>query len=601
MAVVDDRVFWECNSDLNADNQINPDDAILFKALINYEQSEKKVSFADHFAMLIATGIIPTINISHLNPEIFNRLPECFNFDISEETNDNDIQIYDAFESYLKFKNKKDINVNDITNFINFLKSLQKQAIITFDVSQLKNIMLPTVATQEKIYYSVKDETGEFQTSAEAIPKVADGLVAYDDDVTANGTLIESSNDKFLISDPSVKTYYGWNGDTEPRSWKDTGLCKVYTRNENDLIEYSVIHPPVDIIRAHGSFDNVIPMGTPSVFNGKTISIDGDYVAVSWHYGSLGVVYIYKYDGAKDYDNIHEIHLVGDYTNGLPVIELKGTDLFVTNPQSLTSNIQLFNFGSVETYKIETPVTTLNVPSSSFKRVGFGSSLVCNDERTKLFVGHPNHHVNVEWKTDQYTTTQTDLFTGAVFVFQKTELTWGYKETIYPDITDYEDRSLASEMNLQYGYSLAYQNNNLFVGAPRAFQVDAERREGIVYALKYVSSNSTTEETSEYQLINEINYSDSSFDTTKITIGAWNFGMSVICNSDATIVYVLHNIPTQGTFVSFYTKNEQGIFTLNSENFYYSVTTNIVNGTLAITENDVTKAFAKSNLVKVLV
>ena len=47
MAVVDDRVFWECNSDLNADNQINPDDAILFKALINYEQSEKKVSFAD--------------------------------------------------------------------------------------------------------------------------------------------------------------------------------------------------------------------------------------------------------------------------------------------------------------------------------------------------------------------------------------------------------------------------------------------------------------------------------------------------------------------------------------------------------------------------
>ena len=55
MAVVDDRVFWECNSDLNADNQINPDDAILFKALINYEQSEKKVSFADHFNMLIET------------------------------------------------------------------------------------------------------------------------------------------------------------------------------------------------------------------------------------------------------------------------------------------------------------------------------------------------------------------------------------------------------------------------------------------------------------------------------------------------------------------------------------------------------------------
>ena len=73
-----------------------------------------------------------------MNPEIFNRLPECFNFDISEETNDNDIQIYDAFESYLKFKNKRDINVNDITNFINFLKSLQTQSIITFDVSQLK-------------------------------------------------------------------------------------------------------------------------------------------------------------------------------------------------------------------------------------------------------------------------------------------------------------------------------------------------------------------------------------------------------------------------------------------------------------------------------
>ena len=106
------------------------------------------------------------------------------------------------------------------------------------------------------------------------------------------------------------------------------------------------------------------------------------------------------------------------------------------------------------------------------------------------------------------------LIFALIFVFQKTELTWGYKETIYPDITDYEDRSLASEMDLQYGYSLAYQNNNLFVGAPRAFQVDAERREGIVYALKYVSPNSTTEEVSEYQLINEINYSDSSFDTT---------------------------------------------------------------------------------------
>ena len=78
----------------------------------------------------------------------------------------------------------------------------------------------------------------------------------------------------------------------------------------------------------------MIPMGTPNIYNGKTIAIDGEYVAISWHYQATGVIYIYKETEEGVYTNIHEIVVDDtDFSQGLPVIELKGTELFITNPQ----------------------------------------------------------------------------------------------------------------------------------------------------------------------------------------------------------------------------------------------------------------------------
>ena len=599
---IDDRVLWECNSDLNADNQITSSDAILLKALLLFTESDTQKTFSNYYSDLVNNGIVPLIDISSLNTDIFDRVPSCFDFNISGNEEECDTEILDAFNAYLKSENKTDLNLNDANKFILFLRSLKTQGILNCEVGANPTFMLPTNPSQDKIYFS--NETW--------IPKVAPGDIGYDESNSTKGSSIDSSGEKFLVSDPTVQVYYDWDGDSSPRSWKEIGLCKVFERSNDELSdEYGVIHPPVDVIKNKTlPASDLIPMGTPNIFNGKTIAIDGDYVAVSWHYSSSGVVYIYKDDGLGNYENIHEvlIHL-GSYSTGLPTVELKGTELFVTNPQFVgESSIAVCNFGGISEYTINSSaITSLTVPSPT-TQVGFGSCIIVNEQRTKMFVGHPKQERKLSWQIDQYKIEETNIFSGAVFVFTKTSNTWSFAETIYPDLSDYESRSLASQLDIQFGYSIDYKNNNLFISSPRSFNLSADRREGSIHVYEYASSNMTsllseqmnsTASTSNYEKYATLDYPDTRFDTSSIASGTWNFGTSIISNSTATKIFILHNIPTQGTFVSFYSKSSNE-FILGTD-FFYDVSNQILEGTLAISGSDTTKVFATNNTLKVLV
>jgi len=600
---IDDRILWECTSDLNNDNQITSADAILFKALLLFTESGTQKTFSNYYTDLVNNGIVPLIDISSLNTDIFNRIPECFDFNISGSEEECDTEILDAFNAYLTSENKTDLNVNDANNFILFLRSLKTQGILNCEVGANPTFMLPTNSNQDKIYFS--NETW--------IPKVAPGDIGYDESNSTKGSSIDSSGEKFLVSDPTVQVYYDWDGDSSPRSWKTIGLCKVFKRSNDELSdEYGVIHPPVDVIKNKTlPASDLIPMGTPNIFNGKTIAIDGEYVAVSWHYSSSGVVYIYKDDGLGNYANIHEIITnYGNYSTGLPTIELKGTELFVTNPQvgqSAESMILIYNFHNISNYTI-TSTTQLVTPGIQSSKLGFGSCVIVNEEQTKMFVGHPTQERKLSWQIDQYKIEETDIFAGAVFVFTKTSNTWSFSETIYPDLSDYESRSLASQLDIQFGYSIDYKNNNLFISSPRSFNSSADRREGSIHVYRYASSNMTsllseqmnsTTSTSNYEKYATLDYPDARFDTSSITSGTWNFGTSIISNSTATKIFILHNIPTQGTFVSFYSRSSNE-FILGTD-FFYDVSNQILEGTLAISGSDTTKVFATNNTLKVLV
>tara|TARA_B100001093_G_scaffold387158_1_gene373133 strand:+ start:5781 stop:7547 length:1767 start_codon:yes stop_codon:yes gene_type:complete len=587
--VIDDRVLWECTSDLNNDNQITSSDAILLKALLLFTESNTQKTFSNYYSDLVNDGIVPLIDISSLNADIFNRVPSCFDFNISGNEEECDTEILDAFNAYLKSENKTDLNLNDANKFILFLRSLKTQGILNCEVGANPTFMLPTNPNQDKIYF----------TSGTWIPKVAPGDVGYDESNSTKGSSIDSSGEKFLVSDPTVQVYYDWDGDSSPRSWKAIGLCKVFKRSSNNLSdEYGLIHPPVDIIKNKTlPASDLIPMGTPNIFNGKTIAIDGDYVAVSWHYSSSGVVYIYKDDGSGNYTNIHEVLIqLGSYSTGLPTIELKGKELFVTNPQFVAeSPIMVCNFEEVTDYTIPfthtTAVDILYAPTGPTTQVGFGSCVIVNEEQTKMFVGHPKQERELSWQIDQYKIEETDIFAGAVFTFTKTSNTWSFSKIIYPDLSDYASRSLASQLDIQFGYSIDYKNNNLFISSPRSFATSVDRREGSVHGYIY--------ESADYTLYATINYSDARFDTTSIATGIWNFGTSIVSNSTATNIFVLHNIPSRGTFVSYYSKSSSE-FILET-NFFYEISDQILEGTLAISDSNATKVFATDNIVKVLV
>lgn len=477
---IDERLLCECNSDLDGNSKISQSDVILLKALDLYTKSNSQKSFNDYFADLVTAGDVPNINLSSLNSSIYDSKKQCFDFTMNSSTiDDSDIEIFDSFSSYMDSVNKDTINVNDTNAFKLFMDSLKAQGIIS-SVDTDINIMIPTTSSEGVIYF----------TNQSSVPKVCEDNVGYDDTNTQLGIQVDSSEDLFLVADPGVKTYYDWDGTSSPRSWKSTGLCRILKRQSNELSnEIAIIHPPVDVIKNKTlPASDLIPMGTPAAFNGKTIAIDGNYVAVSWHYSTKGVVYIYKNDGAGNYDNIHEVSIMGDFSNGLPVIELKNEILFVSNPQETAEpHIRVFNLSGKTDYEINQVSETIMPSGATIKSVGFGSCLKANDSGTMLFAGHPAHYALMDWQIDQYTLGSAELQLGAVFVFKK-HTNWQYSETLYPEVSDYETRSVASEMDLQFGYSIDYRNQNLFVSAPRAFAVTSQRREGEVYNYLYNSS-----------------------------------------------------------------------------------------------------------------
>ena len=594
--IVDERALCECNSDLDSNASINSNDAILFKSLIEYTSSNSQKNFNDFFSDLVDGGIVPNIDLSNLDDSVYNSKRQCFDFSFNSEQIDNiDVEILDGFSSYLSSVNKTTINLTDANNFKLFLDSLKIQGILT-DVDTDLNIMIPTISSESKIYFT--DESW--------ILKICTGEVGYDESVSEMGSLIDSSGNLFLVADPGVRTYYDWNGESSPRSWKSTGLCKVFKRKNDELSEeYAIIHPPVDIIKNKTlPSSDLIPMGTPASFNGKTIAIDGDYVAVSWHYSDKGVVYIYKDDGVGNYTNIHEITIEGNFSNGLPVLEFNNSMLFVSNPQEQSSaKVNVYNVANFSNYEV-TDALQIILPPEEIKKIGFGSCMKTNETSTMLFVGHPMHHKNVNWDIDQYTTTLVDLFIGAVFVYKLEASVWTYSEIIYPNTDDYELVAVPEDMDLQFGYSIDYSNSNLFVGSPRSFTTRADRREGAVFAYNYSSvlslslleTNSLI--SSEFILYDKIMYSDANFDTVAIDSGLWNFGLAIAVNSSANKIYIVHQIPEIGTFVSYYTK-QSSVFDIGEE-FFYKVSSDIIVGSVKLSSDDSTTVFGADKLLRLL-
>lgn len=574
------QVLSECDTDLTGNGQITQVDVILFKALTLFHSSNTSKTFENYYAELVSSGIVPNIDINFLSDiriSTFDPQNPCFNFSLEENNTETDIEIYDIFVSYLQSQNKTTLSADDVDKFKSYLNEFKTQG-TTNKISSTDDIMLPSTENDEIVFF----------TDGTSVPKIDPDAFSYDESNSEKGILVDSFEDKFLVADSGVKTIHRWDNTNE--TTKQTGLCKIYEKLNGELSSTHTLHPPLNIIKQRNLKTNALPMGTPATFNGKTIAINGNYVAISWHYADSGVVYIYE-NANGDYQNIHEIIVDGNFANELPVVELSGTTLFVSNPQNITSpTIKVFEFGNTNNYEITTPTTTINAPLP-VKQIGFGSCIKVSSDGTKLYVGNPTQHDTKDWLIDLYNTSETDIHFGAVFVFNKIS-NWGHSETIWPEDRDNQyNQFTANEVALQFGYSIEFKNNTLFIGSPNSFMVDASRREGAVYAYSFAFNNHT--------YLNKVLYDDAKWNTTSIQDGAWNFGMSLVATSDASKLYVLHNIPTKGTNVSIYQKNSNSEFIQSDSEFSYDVSSTQVTGVLSISDSN-TLVIGSKNLLKLL-
>jgi hypothetical protein len=362
-----------CNSDLDGSQKIDVNDVIILYALV-----EGMISYSGHtlpqfFNILVSDGQVPNIDISGLDfpPFLSIDLPPeaiCYDYDQSGEVSKFDVEILSAFVAYMKKITKSEIDITDANKFKLFLSTLETQGLFGEHDDTLP-IMLPTIPTDDKIYY----------TDGTWIPKVAEEDGAYDETNSVKGKQVDGSG-WFLVADPGIKSYHKWDGNDKPSYWLNTGLTKLLgnTDHIHNDDAYNILNPPVDLLQTRTLPQNLIPTGTPNVFNSKTICIVVGEFAVSWHYNSSianrgpgGVVYTYEVnDGPSGMNVNREILVDGDFTQGLPVTQINPgrTQLFVSNPLD-SSNPKIFvydlgstSFGSIST--IETPSYTIPHPVS---------------------------------------------------------------------------------------------------------------------------------------------------------------------------------------------------------------------------------------------
>ena len=587
-----------CNSDFGGNQKIDSKDAIIMYGLVEFFSTSSTQSFEDFFAGLVSSGQVPAIDVSSISTSDFLSSAVCYDYDISSSVTLDDVDILATFAGYMDKLVKNKIDETDASKFRLFIDTLEVQGLwesanFAGGGDQAPPIMLPTLPTDDKVYYT--DDTW--------VPKVDDDDVAYDESNSEEGREVVCRGSNFLVSDPGVKTYYKWDGTSS--TWLNTGLCKIFTRNGSELEESAIIHPPVDIIKNRTLPTSILPMGVPTAFNGKTIATSGQYHAVSWHYDSSGVVYVYTTSaGPDDHALACEILVPGDFSAGLPCIELNasgGLKLFVSNPLDTDDHkIQVYDLSTIpsgSTTVIDAPGDTTIESTSSASFDGFASSMLVSDDGNRLFVGSPLHITEKLGNIDHYNTGMIDYECGAVFVYKKNSSSgvWGLEQTIIPhDLDTYisNDYDSGSTVDLQFGYSVEASGTKLFIGAPRAYASSDTRREGAVYVYNLTSN--------EYVHQSTIRHDDAKFDTTSILDGNFNFGISVVSTENTDAISVLHHIPGQGTRVTKYSLSGSE-YIMATTNSYHTISNQILTGMLAIGSDDVSVVYGSKNLLKLLV
>jgi len=358
----------DCNSDLDGSQKIDSKDAIIMYALVEFVSASSSQSFEDFFDDLVSSGQVPAMDVSSISTSDFLSSAICYDYDLSSSVTMDDVDILSAFVGYMDKLVKIKIDLTDATKFRLFIDTLVTQGL--WDSADFAGgdgngdtprIMLPTLLTDDKIYYT--DDTWE--------PKVGEDDVAYDETNSQEGREVDSSGSNFFVSDPGVKTHYKWNGTSG--TWLNTGLCKIFTRSGSELEESVILHPPVDIIKDRTLPTSILPMGIPTIFNGKTIAISGQYQAVSWHYATSGVVYVYmQSDGPDGHPLGWEVQVPGDFSAGLPCIELNGLELFVSNPLD-TDDHKIYVY-DLSLHPSSESVSVVDNPTSTIEETTISSS-----------------------------------------------------------------------------------------------------------------------------------------------------------------------------------------------------------------------------------
>ena len=586
-----------CNSDLDGDNKIGVNDVIILYALVKSTSSSIPLIFSDFFDTLVANGEIPNINISASDFSFFSTFQFCYDYDQSGDVSNNDVEILSAFVAYMQKITKSKINFSDSTKFLTFLNVLETQGLYDFpsdDESDTLPIMLPTILSDEKIYFTDGTEIIKNPPSQE------NDEYGYNYTNSEKGSQVDSNNGRILIADSGVTSLNKWNGNDQPSVVLKTGLVKIggYGSDEEKILQV-----PINVFSTQFRplSSNFIQMGSVNAFNSKTIAINSRYAAVSWHTNNNGLVYIYDANTTEDEEPHTEIIIDGDFSAGLPVLELceNTNELFVTNPLDTDNHsISVYELTPNDTNQvvtITTPTSTIS-KQSELNYNGFGSSMVASDDGNYLFVGNVNYRHSTTGNVDLYDVDEINVPCGAVEVYKKNSSNnkWEHKETIIPhDINEYivKDSESGTSIDLQFGYSIAYIANKLFIGSPRSYSVSSERREGAVYVY--------TVGVDQIVFDHIVKYDDAKFDTTSILNGNFNFGLSITGNSNLSEITVVHQIPQTGTFASRY-KKVNGKYEMEDASDFNKVSDQSVSGMVVTAYNDTFTIFGGKNILKSL-
>lgn len=595
--------YENCNSDLDNSNKIDVNDAIILYALVEHSLSSSSLSFSAFFDTLVDAGEIPNINISALDFSSFSSDTICYDYDQSGDLSNNDVEILSAFVAYMQKITKSKIDSSDSTKFLTFLNVLETQGLYAFpsddgfaddEESETSSIMLPTISSDEKIYFTDGTEIAKSASSQ-------DDAFGYDYSNSEKGSQVDSNNGRILIADSGVSSLNKWNGNDQPSVVLKTGLVKIGGYG-ND--EEKILHVPINVFRTEFRplSSNFIQMGSVNAFNSKTIAINSRYAAVSWHTNNNGLVYIYDANTTENEEPHTEIIVDGDFSAGLPVLELceNTNELFVTN--SLDTNNQSISVyeltpnNTEQVVTITSPTSVINKQSSESNYNGFGSSMVASNDGNYLFVGDVNYQHSTTGNIDLYDTGEINVPCGAVQVFKKNSSSnnWVYLETIIPhDLNEYiaKDFESGASIDFQFGYSIAYIANKLFIGSPRSYSVSPERREGAVYVY--------TVGADQFVFDHIVKYDDAKFDTTSILNGNFNFGLSITGKSNLSEITVVHQIPQRGTFASQY-KKINGEYEMEDASDINNVSDQSVNGMVVTAYNDTHTIFGGKSILKSL-